>query len=315
MEEQANYGAKGSKTPAPQTQQRVATHKVFDEEIVAKVTAYIKEKEGQGLVIPPDYSVTNALTMAKLHLLDLRDDSGKLIVEQCTIPSIVNALTDMVLSGYNIAKKHCAFIKYGDKLSCQPEYFGNLMTAKRDAEVKEVNGQCVYQGDELIYEIDTSSGRKKLIKHVPKLENQDISKIKGAYAIVVYDDNTTKMEIMTIDQIRRSWEMGAAKGKSKAHINFTDQQALKTVMNRAVKIDINSSDDSEVLGEQDDLPKQTRDKKIQEKTGKKEVKTEDVTYEEVDTAKAETPLTPEETSPEPLPAGGNDLFPKEGPGY
>lgn len=315
MEERPTYGAKGT-TPAPQTQQKaVATHKVFDEEIIKKVSAYIKEKEEQGLVIPPDYSVTNALAMAKLHLLDLRDDSGKLVVEQCTIPSVVNALTDMVLSGYNISKKHCAFIKYGDKLLCQPEYFGNLMTAKRDAGVKEVNGQCIYQGDEFIYEVDTSNGRKKLVKHVPKLENQDINKIKGAYAVVVYDDNTTKLEIMTIDQIRRSWEMGAAKGKSKAHTNFTDQQCLKTVMNRAVKIDINSSDDSEVLGEQDDLPKQFRDKNVQEKVGKKEIKTEDVPYEEVgDTAK--TPLTPKEATPEPQgqPAGNGEL-PLEGPGY
>ena len=307
MEEKAPYGAKGT-TPAPQTEKRIATHRVFDEEIVSKVTAYIKEKEEQGLVIPPDYSVTNALAMAKLHLLNLKDDSGKLIVEQCTIPSVVNALTDMVLSGYNISKKHCAFIKYGDRLECQAEYFGNLMTAKRDAGVKEVNGQCVFQGDEFIYEVDTSTGRKKLVKHIPKLENQDIDKIKGAYAVVVYNDNTTKLEIMTLAQIRKSWEMGAAKGKSKAHTNFTDQQCLKTVMNRAVKIDINSSDDSEVLGEQDDLPKQIRDKKIQEKTGKKEIKTEDITYEEVGDVK------PKEANPEPAPAQNNEL-PLEGPGY
>lgn len=270
---------------APSQEKKITTHKGFDESLIQKLQQHIDKLSQEGLVIPPDYNVSNALIQAKLQLLDLRDDKGVLVIEQCTTSSVFNALLKMVLSGFNVAKKHCAFVKYGNQLVCQPEYFGNLMLAKRDAGVKEVNGHCVYQGDEFVYEVDTITGRKRLIKHIPSLENQDIKKIKGAYAIVTYNDGTSKMEVMTIDQIRESWGMGRADGKSKAHTNFTDQQCIKTVMNRAVKIDINSSDDSEVLGairDDDDnktaLAEQARTQIIAEGK-KKEIDAETVTFE------------------------------------
>ncbi len=39
-----------------------------------------------------------------------------------------------------------------------------------------------------------------------------------------------------MDQIRKSWQQGAAKGNSGAHNNFTDQMCKKTVISRACKI-------------------------------------------------------------------------------
>lgn len=59
--------------------------------------------------------------------------------------------------------------------------------------------------------------------------------------------------------------------------------------------------------------KESRRLAIEENLGKKEINAESVSYEEVGDP-VKTPLTPKETSPEPLPAGGNELFP-EGPGY
>ena len=316
--------------PVTRQPDRLSTHKVFDEEIIVKVNDYLKQKESEGLALPSDYNATNALAAAKLHLLNLKDDSGKLIVDQCTLPSVVNALTTMVLSGYNVSKKHCAFIKYGDQLVCQPEYFGHLMVAKRDADVKDVNAQCVYHGDEFVYEVDTTTGRIKLIKHIPKLENQDITKIKGAYAIVKFEDGSTKMEVMTLAQIKNAWNMGTAKGNSKLHNNFTDQACKKTVMTRAVKIEINSSDDSELQG--DDFALQAREKNRADKENKKEVKTEDIDYEDVNNGNKQEPgkekhpygkdekvfngnetlLTTEEAMPET--AVGENLSPED-PGY
>jgi len=277
--------------------QKLSTHKVFDEEIVSKVNNYIKQKETEGLIIQSDYSVTNALAAAKLHLLELKDSSGNLIVDQCSLPSVVNALTKMVTSGFNVAKHQCSFIKYGDQLICQPEYFGNLMIAKRDANVKEVNGQCVYQGDEFIYEVNTETGRLKLVKHEPKLENRNNGKIKGAYAIVVYNDNTTRLEVMTMDEIKAAWNMGAMRGASPAHKNFTDQMAIKSVENRAVKIDINTSDDSEIMP--DDLPLQTRETKKAEAGNKKELSTEDITYEDLSNEPPADQLEPQGPAEEP----------------
>lgn len=309
MEEQAKYVRKSeTNVPAPKPTAKISTHKGFDEEIIVKVNDYIKTKEAEGLVIPPDYSVTNALIAAKLHLLDLRDKEGRLIVEQVTTASVVNALTKMVTSGFNVNKKHCSFIKYADKLVCQAEYFGNLMIAKRDANVKEVNGNCVYQGDEFVYEVDTNTGRQKIVKHSQKLENRNNAKIKGAYAIVLYNDGTSRLEVMNIEEIRAAWNMGSAKGASPAHKDFTDQMAIKTVENRAVKIDINTSDDSEIMPE--DLALAARQQQIQEKSGKKEL-AEDIPYEDLN--KAEQPIPPAEATPDPEPIPLSELGTEKAP--
>lgn len=267
--------------PVPDQEKKSAGHKI-DENFIQKIQNHVDELIKRGLTIPPDYSVSNALMQAKLRLLNLRDEkTGALIIDQCTTSSIYYSLLKMILSGFNVAKKHCDFIKYKNQLICQPEYFGNLMIAKRDAGVKEVNGHCVYQGDEFVYEVDSNTGRMRLIKHISSLENQDISKIKGAYAIVIYNDGTSKMEVMTINQIKNAWEMGYAEGKSKAHMNFTDQQCIKTVMNRAIKIDINSSDDSEILLPSDEefIDLDSTKKIAREKTEKKELDINSVKYD------------------------------------
>ena len=52
---------------------------------------------------------------------------------------------------------------------------------------------------------------------------------------------------MNMEQIRQAWKQGATKGESPAHKNFPDQMAIKTVIGRALKIKIGSSDDSELL--------------------------------------------------------------------
>ena len=307
MNPKPNNGATKANVPAPQKQDKISTHKVFDEEIIVKVNAYLKQKELEGLVLPPDYNATNALAAAKLHLLNLKDEKGVLVVDQCTLPSVVNSLTMMVINGYNVAKKHCAFVKYGNQLICQPEYFGHLMVAKRDADVKDVNAQCVYQGDEFIYEIDTNNGRMRLVKHIPKIENQDTSKIKGAYAIVEFNDGTTKMEVMTLAQIKNAWNMGAAKGNSKMHNNFTDQACKKTVMTRAVKVEINSSDDSEL---EDDSALRARETTKAEKENKKELTTQDIDYEDISGNGREPEIPPEQLEPQGPQEPKESLFPE-----
>ena len=163
----------------------------------------------------------------------------------CDNTSIANALFEMVIDGLSVVKKQCYFIAYGNKLECQKSYFGNIALAKRICGLKEVNGAVIYEGDkkDFKYEIDPRTGRKKLISHVQKIENIDNNKIIGAYSIVIYENGISDMEIMPMKDIRIAWNQGAAKGNSLAHKNFPDQMAIKTVINRSVKIALASSDD------------------------------------------------------------------------
>ena len=71
----------------------------------------------------------------------------------------------------------------------------------------------------------------------------DIAKITAAYAIVVRKDGSKYMELMSMAMIKKSWMQGAAKGNSGAHNNFTDQMCKKTVISRACKVALGSSED------------------------------------------------------------------------
>lgn len=83
------------------------------------------------------------------------------------------------------------------------------------------------------------------------MESFGTKDLKGAYAICEMEDGTFDVEIMNMIQIRDAWNQGPMKGNSPAHKNFPDQMACKTVINRACKLLIRSSDDSVLMLDDD----------------------------------------------------------------
>lgn len=229
-------------TQQPQTQltsQNQTALKRMQEETTNKILDRVKGWQETGeFILPKDYKVGNAIKLAWLYLQTVEDRQHRKAIDVCDNDSICNALLEMVLNG-EYPKKHGYFIVYGNRMEWSERYLGRYMRAKRDTEIEAVYPQVVYQGDEFVYTID-ELGQYQLAKHVPSLDNLDITKIRAAYAIVVNKDKTRHMEIMTIDQIKKSWQQGAAKGTSGAHTNFTDQMCKKTVIARACKIALDS---------------------------------------------------------------------------
>lgn len=202
------------------------------------------------LVLPPNYSAENALKSAWLILQEVTDKAGKPVLATCTHPSIANALLDMVIQGLSPSKKQCYFVAYGKQLQLMRSYMGTMAVTKRLAGVKDIHAGCIYDGDEFEYEIIPETGLKRLVKHTQKFGNIDAEKLLGAYAVVVMDNaEDSFVEIMTMDQIKKAWNQGAAKGNSGAHKNFSDEMAKKTVISRACKLIANTSDDSDLLVE------------------------------------------------------------------
>ena len=196
------------------------------------------------LVLPDDYVVGNALKAAWLLLPTIEDKDKKPALEVCTPESIQNALFEMCVRGLNPYKKQGYFIVFGKQLQWMTSYQGNQTIAKRVAGLVKIIGNVIYEKDTFIYEIDPKTGQKIVKEHKQNLDNIDITKIKGAYATFELADGTLDMIPMTIQQIRESWMMGSAKGSSKAHANFTDEMAIKSVINRACKHLINTSSDA-----------------------------------------------------------------------
>lgn len=220
----------------PNTQ--VATVK---NDISTQVLAKIESFQSSGeLRLPKDYNVENALKSAYIILSDPKNN----ILAKCDKSSIAEALLKMVVYGVSPIKKQCYFIPYGEKLECSISYAGNIAIAKRYGNLKSIKGNAIFEGDTFEFEVDNVTGRRKVNKHVQTLDSVGSNKIKGAYAVYELTDGSIDVEVMSIAQIQMSWNQGGSKGNSPAHKNFADQMAIKTVLNRACKLLISSSDDS-----------------------------------------------------------------------
>lgn len=216
---------------------------VKQKDISTQVLARVEEmQQSGGLILPKDYSPENALKSAYLILNDPKNN----VLEKCDKTSVAEALLKMVVWGVSPQKKQCYFIPYGNKLECAISYNGNIAAAKRYGNLKNVKGNVIFKGDEFEFEVNPKSGRKVILKHKQTMESLD-GEIIGAYAIKEFNDGTFDTEIMTMKQIEKAWGQGGSKGNSPAHKNFADQMAIKTVINRALKIVIASSDDAAIL--------------------------------------------------------------------
>lgn len=252
--------------------------------------------EAKALTLPKDYSAENALQAAYLQL---KDDPNK-VLDKCTYESVTKALFHMVTKGLNPAKNQCYFIPYGSELKLSISYMGNMALAKRFGNVKAIKGQAIFEGDDFAFEVDPKSGRKRIIHHKQTLDSLGTEKVIGAYAIVEFEDGTFDAEIMNIKQIEKAWNQGAMKGNSPAHKNFKDQMAIKSVINRATKVIIGSSDDSIFYDEAGDKVEADVNHEVKENANKKEIvfdeaEVEEVAFEKVEATEKESVQKTEQT--------------------
>ena len=209
--------------------------------VLNKVNKFMETGE---LRLPKDYSPENALKSAFLILSEQQNSSNKPVLEVCTQESIAQTMFNLVVSGLSAAKKQCYFIPYGNQLKLSVSYLGNIALAKRFGGLKEISARAIFEVDDFQFEIDPATGKTKLIKHVQTLASLGSKNVLGAYAMVELQDGKTYLEVMSMEQIKASWNQGAAKGNSPAHRNFPDEMAKKTVINRVCKTIFGTSDDS-----------------------------------------------------------------------
>ena len=263
-----------------------------EKNIVDDVHNRVKTFEQLGQIkIPKDYFVGNALKAAMLTLRETQTKDKKPVLDACSRESVANSLLKMVVQGLSPLKKQGYFIAYGNKLNWQESYFGNIALAKRYGGLKRIPANVIYEGDNFIYEKDPQTGLTKVVEHKQELGNIDITKIRGAYAVAIFEDYTDTT-IMTLQQIKQAWEQGQMKGQSGAHKNFTDEMCKKTVINRACKSIVNESSDGDIIDEKDETRKESLDNQVEENANKEEVSFEaDATtgeeYQEVEEAEYE----------------------------
>lgn len=272
-------------------------------ETIDIVTAKVKQFQNNGeLFFPANYSPENALKSAWLQLQEVVDRNQKPALQVCTKESIANSLLSMVVQGLNPDKKQCYFIVYGNKLQLQRSYFGSMAVAKAvNPDVEDIIADVVYEGDE--FEFEKKRGKTHVTVHKQKLANIQKDKIIAAYATVLYKDGKDESTIMTMDEIKQSWKQSKMnpvddKGNLKVggtHEKFTAEMCKKTVINRACKPIINSSDDSNILArfakqEYADIAEAEAEEEIAEYANSETI---DIEFTEADEHEHTEPETPE----------------------
>lgn len=284
--------------------------------IIDVITSQVQNLQSTGeLRIPDGYSPDNALKSAWLLLQDQMDKNGTPVLQSCSRASIMNSLMKMVIQGMSAVKNQCYFIPYGGKLTLQRSYQGSIALAKRVGDVKSVIANEIFEQDDFEFEIDNETGIKRIMKHDSKLDNIDTNKLKGAYAIVTFNDGSKYIEIMNMVQIQLSWNQGQTNGNSPAHKNFKGEMAKKTVINRALKTIINSSSDSDLFDEDEVQNNQPPHKELV----KKNANIENFDFDEHEEVVDETPAKEEKpknvaSDPKVKEAASSTLFNKE-PGF
>ncbi|CAI6220926.1 recombinase RecT [Bacillus subtilis] len=214
---------------------------IIQKDITDDVNKSLTRLQDDGLVLPSNYNASNALKSAFFKLQEVRDKNGKPALEVCSRESIANSLLDMVVQGLSPAKTQCYFIVYGNQLQLNRSYFGTQAVLKRLTNVKDIWSNVIFDGDVFDYEI--VGGREKLLKHETKFQNRD-NEILGAYAVIKTIEDEEILTVMTRKEIETSWTQ--AKTKSVQN-KFPQEMAKRTVINRAAKSFINTSDDSDLL--------------------------------------------------------------------
>ena len=213
-------------------------------ELTDQVAGRLEDLKDEGLALPTNYSAQNALKAAYLKIQSTKDLMKRPALDVCTPVSIANALLDMAIQGLSPAKNQCYFIVYGNELQMQRSYFGTIAALKRLDSIEDIDAQVIHQGDEFEIGAD-ETGHIIVTKFKPSFANLD-KPIKGAFAFIKLTNGRTAYTVMTKAQIDVSWSQSRNR-QNKVQDKFSDEMAKRTVINRAAKIFINTTDDSDLL--------------------------------------------------------------------
>lgn len=217
------------------------TQRSLDEQVIGN----LERLREQGLEMPPGYSPQNALKSA---FFELTNNTGGNLLQMAASnqemkTSISNALLDMVIQGLSPAKKQCYFIKYGNKVQLMRSYFGTMAVLDRVTGGADITPVVVRQGDE--FEVAMDGPNMVVKKHETKFENLD-NEIIAAYVVIKLANGKEITTVMTKKQIDQSWAKSKMKG-SGPQKEFPEEMAKRTVINRAAKSLINTSNDNDLL--------------------------------------------------------------------
>lgn len=169
--------------------------------------------------------VQNALALMN-DSAPLRDYVGK----HGAAPVIAGLMKGAYL-GLDFYSRECYLIPYGDQLSYQTDYRGEVKLAKKHSvrPVREIFAEVVREGDEFRREF---SGGEQRVTFRP--EPFGDGAVRGAFAACLFEDGGMLSEAMSVAELENTRRQSKSPN-SPAWKNFTTEMYRKTVLRRLCK--------------------------------------------------------------------------------
>ncbi|QCR33159.1 RecT family recombinase [Lysinibacillus sp. SGAir0095] len=215
-------------------------------QLVVSVANRVKEMvDNNQINIPDNYSVVNAVQAAYFKLTEVDFGSKTALIDKVTKESVAFALQDMAIQALSVAKNQGYFVPYGDKLQFLRSYHGTQAVLKRMSGIKDVWANVIWKGEEFEVEYN-EKGQLAFRSHKVdwKAATGKKEDIEGAYCIIEREDGAQFLTVMTMAEISTAWS--TSKNQSVQN-KYPQEMAKRTVINRASKTFINTSDDSDLL--------------------------------------------------------------------
>lgn len=227
-------------------QQNQVAQKEKQNAFVTQVAKKIEDMKQQGQInLPDNYSAVNALQAAYFTLTEVSFSDKTALIDKVTPESVAFALQDMAIQGLSVAKKQGYFVPYGNKLQFLRSYHGTQAVLKRLHGVKDIWANVIWKGEEFEVEYN-ERGQLAFKGHKVNWKAATGKKedIEGAYCIIEREDGTQFLTVMTMDEILTAWSTAKTQNVQN---KYPQEMAKRTVINRASKAFINTSDDSDLL--------------------------------------------------------------------
>ncbi|MEK3995663.1 RecT family recombinase [Psychrobacillus sp. FSL K6-2365] len=230
IQEQNNQPAESNKQNAIVTQ------------VAKKVQKMVEDNQ---INIPGNYSIVNAVQAAYFKLTEVDFKKKTAVIDSATTESVAFSLQDMAIQALSVAKNQGYFIVYGDKMQFVRSYHGTQAVLKRLSGVKDVWANVIWKGE--TFEVEYNErGQLAFKAHTVdwKAATGKKEDIEGAYCIIEREDGVQFLTVMTNAEIKTSWSQSSM---TSVQDKYPQEMAKRTVINRAAKAFINTSDDSDLF--------------------------------------------------------------------
>jgi len=142
----------------------------------------------------------------------------------------------------NTPEQLAYIIPYGNQIQFQVGYKGLVKLAQRSGQIKSLNAELIFEGDEWNVEL----GTERKLTHKPNfdVDRTDYSKVTHAYMTAVLINGDRVFEIMTRKELDKIRESSKATSTGTPWDKWPAEMAKKSVIKRGTKLLPSSDEDT-----------------------------------------------------------------------